>query len=903
MLGPPVLTVDQAWHAMPGVAVLRAMGASLAGLSEDEVRQRQLAFGPNVLEQAARVRPLQLLATQFRGLLIWLLLAAAAIAGVLGEWVDCAAILAIVLLNAVIGFFQELRAEKSLAALAKMTAPQARVRRGERTLLLPAAEVVPGDVLELEAGDLVPADARLVESSALRCNEAALTGESVPCEKSAVAIVDERTPLAERSGMVFLGTGAAAGSGLAVVVATGMRTEIGRIAQLMRSAGSSAPTPLQERLAAFGRWLVWASLGVVSLVFLLGILRRLPAFDLFLTSVSLAVAVVPEGLPAVVTVALAVGVQRMARRRALIRKLHAVETLGCASVICSDKTGTLTVGEMTVRRLHAAGADWTLTGHGYGPEGSVEPQAANGTREHEVVLRNLLMIFAGCSTARLVQEEDGWRVIGDPTEGALLAAARKSGLSLEAVDQALPRLAECPFDSERKRMTMLRRCPGDGVVALVKGAPEMLLERCTHILDERGVRVLTEADRLQLLGQCEAMAASGMRVLAAGFRELAVAPDSPDADTLECDLTFVGLAGMHDPPRPEAAAAVARCRSAGIQVVMITGDHPRTALAIARDLGIVGRSEGLLSGPQLDTMPDEDLARCVPDVAGYARVTAEHKLRIIRAWKERGAVVAMTGDGVNDAPAIKGADIGIAMGRTGTEVAKEASDMVITDDNFASIVAAVEEGRGIYDNIRKTVQYLLAGNCGELLLMTVSVLLGLPLPLLPVQLLWINLVTDGLPALCLATDPIDPDVMRRGPRQRQDRLADRRFLGTLLLTASLTAGVTLAVYLASLPRFGEDMARAHAFSTLVFAELLRSLGARSATRTVWETGLLSNLRLLLVVAATLAIQALAPHIPWISELFRMPAMPMGHCAVLLLLAAFPLLVLEGVKVASRRRRA
>jgi Ca2+-transporting ATPase len=884
------------WHELDGGAVLARLQTDERGLSAAEARQRLLRYGTNELRPRERPHALAMLAGQFRSLIVWILIAAALISGALQEWIDCAVILSIVALNAVIGFLQERHAEQSLAALRRMTAPRARVRRDGAATMVPARDVVPGDVLELEAGDVVSGDARLLAAAELRTVEAALTGESLPVEKAATKLPRD-TVLAERRNMLYLGTSIAAGSGAAVVVGTGADTELGRIASLIGQTGAEQ-TPLQQRLAAFGRLLVWACLGVVLLVFALGALRGEPLLDLFLTALSLAVAAVPEGLPAVVTIALAIGVQRMVRRRALVRRLHAVETLGSTSVICSDKTGTLTLGQMSVRELATGRARFRVAGEPYGPSGTIE--AEPGCERDDAALRRLLVILVACNNARLVREGGAWTVLGDPTEGALLAAGAKAGVDAASLQREQAEVARLPFDSERKRMSVLCR-RGAEVVALVKGAPDLLLARCTRALLGGDVVVLDEPRRLALRAQNEAMAARGLRVLAAAEGRCG-SNLQLDAEQVERDLTFVGLVGMHDPPRPEAREAVARCRNAGIRVAMITGDQPATALAVARELGIAQRAEEVVAGAELDLLDDAQLAARAASATVWARVTAAHKLRIVRAHRAMGAVVAMTGDGVNDAPAIKGADIGIAMGKGGTEVTKEASDMVITDDNFATIVAAVEEGRGVYANIRKTLQYLLGGNCGELILMAAAVGIGLPVPLLAVHLLWINLVTDGLPALCLATDPIDPDVMRTPPRGRGERLADRAFLLQMLATGMLTASVSLAVYAITLG--GEDVAtaRAHAFSALVFAELLRSFGCRSETKLVLELGLMTNLKLLLVVAASAALQLAAPQLPWLAAILKVPPMPMAHCFGLAAAGAIPLLVLESWKLVRRRHQ-
>ena len=890
---------------MDPAEVLAALDSRPEGLSSGTARERLAVHGPNELRAAEGVSPWRLLLGQFRSLIVWILMAAAVVSGALGEMVDAMAILAIVVLNAAIGFYQEFNAGKAIAALRRMAAPQAKVLRDGRVVAVAAAAVAPGDVLALEAGDLVAADARLLSATAFSCVESALTGESAAVDKDAAVCVQAETPLGDRAGMVFMGTSVATGTARAVVTATGMGTELGRIAGLIGSVEED--TPLQRRLDAFGRVLIWVTLGIVALLFVLGYLRGIEPFELFLGAVSLAVAAVPEGLPAVVTVALALGVSRMVRRRALVRSLPAVETLGSTTVICTDKTGTLTAGEMTVRALYVAGQEFEVTGEGYEPGGDVLVGGQAPDDGQRSALLALASVLGGCNNAHLEEHDGDWIVIGDPTEGAMLAAAIKAGIAAERVETDTPRLLEIPFDSDRKLSTVVRRMPDGTARALVNGAPDVLLERCTRILDADGERPMTDADRRDILDFNTAMAGRSLRVLGSARRDPgpdlvdAVAASPSESAAMEQDLVFVGLCGMYDPPRREAQEAVARCRDAGIRVVMITGDHPHTAAAIARELGISGHGRAV-SGVELDAMDNAELARRAADIDVYARVTAEHKLRVIRAWREGGAVVAMTGDGVNDAPAVKGADIGVAMGRSGTEVTRQASDMIITDDNFATIVAAVEEGRGIFDNIRKTLQYLLAGNAGELLLMAVCIAVGLPVPLLPIHLLWINLVTDGLPALCLATDPIDPDVMRRRPRPRNAAITDGGFLGGLALTGVLTASVALAAYLWALRTADVDTARSWAFSVLVFAELLRSFGARSAVRPAWNMALPVNRQLVLAVGLTMCLQVFSQHNAVMGRFLRTVHIPWDQGMTLLALGAAPLVILELLKVVRRSGR-
>ncbi|HXG20068.1 MAG TPA: cation-translocating P-type ATPase [Methylomirabilota bacterium] len=893
------------WHETP----IEALAAQLAtdvqhGLSPQDASERLAKIGPNELRKEDALSPWAILLSQFRSLVIWVLIGAALVSVFLGELTDGIAITAIVALNGVIGFFQEYRAERAAAALARLTAPRAKVVRGGHATVIAASEVVPGDVLLLDAGDLVAADARVLDAAALRANEAPLTGESQPVEKRTGTCAPD-TPLADRTNMIFLGTSIVGGAGRALVVATGMETEVGRIAELLRTAASDE-TPLQKRIDFVARRLLWACLGIVLVVFALGLLRGIDLFELFLGAVSLAVAAIPEGLPAVVTVALALGMQRMARRHALVRRLPAVETLGCAQVICSDKTGTLTVGEMTARKVVTSEHVVTVGGEGYTPDGGFFTNGAEYVAPEEGAFMAVLRAAAACNDAELVPRDGVWTIVGDPTEGALLTLAAKGGVHRGPMEMQTPRCQVIPFDAHRKRMTVLRRRK-DHVWACMKGAPEIVLDRCTHLRTDDGCVQLTESDRARLLQAGAILARDALRVLALAERRLDTALFAPGAtlseEDIEQELTFLGLVGLQDPPRAEARDAIVRCQRAGIRTVMITGDHPDTARAIARELGMLNRDDEVVTGAELERLTDQALADRVHRISVYARVTAEHKLRIVRAWKAQGAVVAMTGDGVNDAPALKEASIGVAMGRTGTEVTKEAADLIITDDNFASIVAAVEEGRGIYDNIAKTLGYLLAGNVGELLVMLLAGVVGWPLPLLPIQLLWINLVTDGLPALALATDPIDPDVLRRPPRRPDAQLMDRAFLRRTLLIGVLTAGVALTAFTYEWVIDGSLAdARNAAFSALVIAELLRSFGARSETQTIWQIGLFSNLRLFLIVVVSFVLQLLIHHGPVFETLFGTKPISLAQCAAWMVLGALPLLVLEMTKVARQLYR-
>ncbi len=887
------------WHAMPPDAAVRELGSDLdRGLSEQEAARRFALHGPNELPEAPPPSPLALFLAQFSSLIVWVLIGAAVVSGLLQEWIDAGAILAIVFLNAILGFAQEFKAERSLAALKKLSVATARVLRDGMTRSIPARELVPGDLILVEAGDYVPADARLLYTAALRTQEAALTGESTPVDKVSAALSDDDPPLAERRNLVFMGTVVVAGKGRAVVVATALQSELGRIATMLQTAEPEV-TPLQRRLEQLGHLLLYLSLGVVAVVFGLGLWRGEPLVGMFLTSVSLAVAAIPEGLPAIVTITLALGVMRMVARHALIRRLPAVETLGSTTVICTDKTGTLTKNEMTVTRLFVDGRTFEVTGEGYAPEGEIHPLTSalspggKGEGEGEAV-RALLIASVLCNGATLKQEQGLWRVLGDPTEGALLVAAAKLGLWKESLEAEAPIVAEIPFDPERKMMTVLRKTPG-GIAAFVKGAPDVLIERCAHRLTVDGaVKPLDESAKRKIMETNRTFAREALRVLGVARRRLDDKPADLRAADVEQSLEFVGLVAMKDPLRPEAKLAVRQCREAGIRTVMITGDHKETAIAIAKDLGLVNGQGEALAGAELDVLPDHALVDRVERVAVYARVSAEHKLRIVKAWKARGAVVAMTGDGVNDAPAIKAADIGVAMGMTGTDVTKEASDMVVTDDNFASIAAAVEEGRAIYDNIRKSVHYLLSCNLSEVLLMLLATLSGLPLPLLPVQILWINLVTDGFPALALAADPKEPDIMNRPPRDPKARFLSSRRLLLLFGQGTLIAASTILVFAYCLYAMDQSLERARTvtFTAMVLAQLFHAFNCRNDRRSVFSIGVFLNRHLVWAVGVSAALQILIIALPAAREVFKVSPFDPEHWMLVIGVGLVPLLAME-----------
>jgi len=910
------------WHAIPAEALVLDLRTNLeAGLSPDEAARRQQSLGFNELPEASPVSPLKLFLSQFTSVIVWVLIGAAVVSGLMGEGIDTAAILAIVLLNGLLGFVQEYKAERSLAALQKMSVSTARVVRGGLLQSIPARELVPGDLILLEAGDRVSADARLIYAVNVQSQESPLTGESTPVQKDAAALTQAEVPLADRTNMAFMGTMVVSGKARALVVTTGLHTELGRIATMIRqvSAAERTETPLQRRLEQFGYTLLWLALGVVAVVFALGYWRGEPLLAMFLTSVSLAVAAVPEGLPAVVTITLALGVTRMAKRHALIRKLPAVETLGSATVICTDKTGTLTKNEMTVTRLIVGDGAFEVTGEGYEPVGEIRQRSAelSGQRgnafssgsalgtQHATLnpgLRRLLAAAVLCNGATLRQNNGIWTVIGDPTEGALLVAAAKVSLTKEELEEGSPFQGEIPFDAERKMMTVVRR-EAEGSKAYVKGAPDIVLKRCMHRMTFGGViEPLNDQQRQALLDSNVSLARETLRVLAVAERPLTDVPGELRPDSIEQDLVFLGLCAMKDPLRPEAKEAVRLCREAGIRTVMITGDHKDTAVAIARELGLSDRDGAALSGAEIDNLSDEQLGQVVERISVYARVSAEHKLRIVQAWKQQGAVVAMTGDGVNDAPAIKAADIGVAMGQAGTDVTKEAADMVVTDDNFASIAAAVEEGRGVFDNIRKTVHFLLSCNTSEVLVMFFAALLGLPLPLLPIQILWMNLVTDGIPALALAVDPKAPDLMKREPRLPTARLLDGRRLLAIGIEGLMLSAIALGAFSYSLYGLHQNLeqARTVAFTVMVVVQLVHAFNCRSERWSLFQLGVGTNRALVWAVLLSLAIQIAVLTVPAVSSVFKAAPLPIEDWVLMGAAGLVPLIVMELTKIFRRQ---
>lgn len=868
------------WHTLSIVETAEHLHTDLRdGLSSREAALRQERYGLNELKEKERLPAWKRFAAQFQDFMVLVLLGATLISAMLGEYTDAITILAIVIINAVLGFIQETRAERSLEALREMTAPTAEVVRNSHVQRLLARELVPGDVIILNSGDKVPADARLLESNNITVDEAVLTGESVPVLKQADKIFVADTSLGDRKNMVYAGTVITRGRGRAVVCATGMATEVGQIADLIQQAPET-DTPLQRRLEKLGHTLVWGCLIVCLVVVFAGLLRGEAIFLMAMSGISLAVAAIPEGLPAVVTVALALGVQRMIRRQAIVRKLPAVETLGCTTVICSDKTGTMTQNAMTVRHICTVAGSFDVTGQGYDPNGSFRRGTEEIAPQRHKDLHQCLIIASLCNNAVLKQSNVNisgfwrkntvrWQIEGDPTEGALLVAGAKAGLWREVLEKTQRRVAENPFEAERRRMSTVYQSPDGETLVYAKGAVDTILALCDHYLAGEREMPLTPEIAAKILAQNADMASAALRVLALAYRRLSPQHSDYSAEAVEQHLVFAGLAGMIDPPRQAVKEAIALAKQAGIKTVMITGDHQDTAVAVARELGLLehGRSR-VLTGHDLDTLDERALTRLVDDVAVYARVSPSHKLRIVRALKQCGHIVAMTGDGVNDAPAVKEADIGIAMGQAGTEVTKDASAMVLADDNYATIVAAVEEGRGIYDNVRKFIRYLLACNTGEVLTMFLTTLAGLPLPLLPIQILWVNLVTDGLPAMALGVDPVDRDVMHRPPRQPDESVFSRGLSHKIILRGLQIGLSTVGVFWGVLSLSGDlTQARTMAFAVLVFCQLFHVLDCRSEVASVFEVGLWSNKYLLLAIAASALMQLLVIYHPLFRGIF------------------------------------
>jgi Ca2+-transporting ATPase len=879
------------WHELTIDAVRSELQSSLSGLSGAEAARRFADYGPNELEAAGILSPWTILLEQFQNVLIVVLLVAVVLSAFLGHGVEAAAIGAIALFAILLGFVQEYRAERAIQALRRMAAPAATVLRDGREKLIPARELVPGDVILLFAGNRVPADGRLIEAVNLQIDEAALTGESVPVNKQTAPISDHDSAIGDRTNLVYAGTVATYGRGRAVVVATGMQTEFGKIASMLHDVDSGR-TPLQENLDKVGRSLAKGALAVVIMIVALGLWRGQPVIELLIFGIALAVAVVPEALPAVVTISLAVGVQRMVNRSALMRRLPAVETLGSTSVICSDKTGTLTKDEMTVREIAVSGQLLEVSGAGYEPIGRF---SCNGhpVEPSPLLMRLLQAATLASDTHITCAEPNGhWHVKGDPTEGAIIVAAAKAGLLKNELDARFPRSHEIPFTSESKRMTTLHVGPAD-TLACSKGAPEVILDACTQQLTAEGVIALSATSREQIIDTARRLAIKALRVLAVADQPCATQDDAGQ------EMTFLGLVGMIDPPRPEAQAAIATCESAGIKVVMITGDHPLTAQAVARELGVL-KAGRVVSGAELEAMSDDELDRVVQEIEVYARVSPAQKLRVVAAFQRKGMVVAMTGDGVNDAPALKKADIGIAMGITGTDVTREAAAMTLIDDNFASIVAAIEEGRVIFGNIKKYLMYLLSSNIGEIGLMAGASVIGLPLPLTAVQILYVNLATDGLPALALAVDPPEPDLMRRPPRSHRNGIFTRPVVTLMTIGGVWSAIVNLGLF-AWLLQSGRtaEHAMTMTFVSLVLIQFFKAYNFRSDRLSVFNRPF-ANHWLNLAIFWEIFLLTSIVYLPILQKAFQTRSLTLIDLIVTVVVALTISPILEVVKWCERR---
>ena len=910
------------------------------GLTQHEAQERLRKFGGNELAEHPRPGFLALLWDQFNNYLVIILIIAAVISLALGEYVDSIAIMFIVVLNAVVGVVQESKAEQALAALKKMSAPNAQVMRDGHQVTIPGRELVPGDVVLLEAGNYVPADMRLISSVNLKVEEASLTGESVPVEKNAAVVLDKEIPLGDRRNSAFMSTMVTYGRGKGLVTATGMNTQIGLIAEMIQSYEDEA-TPLQQKLEHLGKVLGTACLAICGVVFIYGLIRdthlttvfttgflnylaaeQKDIINLFMTAVSLAIAAVPEGLPAIVTICLALGMQQMIKRHALIRKLPAVETLGCATVICSDKTGTLTQNEMTVVQGWTAGRRFRVTGEGYAPRGQFSADGklldVRADPDAALLLHGALL----CNDAKLEERSDeagksSWQIIGDPTEGAMAVVAMKGGFERGRLETALPRVQEIPFDSDRKRMTTIHRPNGaEGqasiggfdyppYIAFVKGAPDVILDLCGHIQLAGRTVPLTEETRNEVLAQNRDLASNALRVLGVAYRPLQEAPESCTPENVEKELVFIGMLGMIDPARPEVMEAVKVANGAGLKSVMVTGDHKETAEAIAREIGILTKDGLVLTGPEIEKLSDAELATKADHLQVCCRVSPQHKTRIVDAMKVRGHVVAMTGDGVNDAPALKRANIGVAMGITGTDVSKQTADMVLTDDNFASIVAAIEQGRIIYSNIRKFVYFLLACNVGEILIIFGAMLAGMPIPLRPVQLLWLNLVSDGAPALALGLEKGDPDIMKQKPRPPKEPVINRDMaLGIGVVAVADAIAILSAFYFGLLRYPGHlEAAQTIAFVTLCSSELLRAFAARSEYHSVFSIGVFSNRWMVWAVGASFLLVLMVVYVPFLRPFFDTVPLTLDDWLLMLPFFFVSPIAMELLKVYFRKRAA
>jgi Ca2+-transporting ATPase len=876
------------WHEMKTNDVMKDLGTENSGLSESEASSRLIKFGENEIIRKRKIGKLKIFVNQFTSPLVIILIIATVLSALIGEMLDAIVILVILIFNACFGFFQEYKAERTIEALKKLTAPEAIVMRGGRQIKIPSRELVPGDVVVLDQGVKVPADIRIIKEINLKVDESALTGESVPVSKHVEGV--ECKTLAEMVNMAFMGTIVTYGRGHGVVVNTGMMTEIGKIAKMVEEAGEQA-TPLQNRLTEFSKKLGFIVIAISIIVILIGIFRGHALMEMMTTGIALAVAAIPEGLPAIVTITLAIGLKKLAKHNALVKKLPAVEALGSTSVICSDKTGTLTKNEMTVRKIWYKDKLIEVTGEGFKPDGDFLFDGKKIKPERDKTLSLLLRTGALCNNAQLDKERSG--IIGDPTEGALIVAAEKSGVGREFLEKHNPRTDEIPFTSERKMMSTVNRS-GKKSILYVKGAPEIILNVCTKIYDNGRVRVINNKEKKSIEDLNKNLGSEALRVLAFAYKEVKVGKVD---DKHEKDLIFIGLAGMIDPSRPGVKEDISLCRKAGIKTVMITGDHKNTAVAISKEIGLFEEGDRSLTGSELDSLSDRELVDIVENISVYARVNPEHKVRIVKAFKEKGHIIAMTGDGVNDAPALKNADIGIAMGIKGTDVAKEASDMILADDDFSNIVRAVEGGRHIYDNIKKFIYYLLSSNIGEVLVVFLAMLLFVDsagsalLPLLAVHLLWINLVTDGPPALALGIDPPSPDVMSRPPRNPRENILTKGAIHFLIMVGIIMCIGTLGVFWWGLG-FGVDKARTLAFTTLVIYEMFNVINCRSLRYSMFKIGIFSNRKLIYAIMVSVAMQLIVIYVPAIQIGFRTVALGILDWVIVIAVASTALIITQ-----------
>ncbi|MGG0915810.1 calcium-translocating P-type ATPase, SERCA-type [Bacillus velezensis] len=881
------------FHEMGQTDLLKATNTSIKqGLTEKEVKKRLEKHGPNELQEGKRTPAIAVFFAQFKDFMVLVLLAATLISGFLGEYVDAVAIMAIVFVNGVLGFFQERRAEKSLHALKELSTPYVSALRDGSWKKIQSKELVPGDIMKFSSGDRIGADVRIVEAKSLEIEESALTGESIPVVKQADKLRKPDVSLGDISNMAFMGTIVTRGSGVGVVVGTGMNTAMGKIADMLESAGSLS-TPLQRRLEELGKILIIVALLLTVLVVAVGVLQGHELYSMFLAGVSLAVAAIPEGLPAIVTVALSIGVQRMIKQKSIVRKLPAVETLGCASVICSDKTGTLTQNKMTVTHMWSGGKTFKVSGIGYEPEGVFTRDEREIKPKDEKILEQMLVFGALCNTSEIALKDGHYVLDGDPTEGALLTAARKGGYSNDWLSGQYRVVAEFPFDSVRKMMTVIVEDQEKKQFVITKGAPDVLIDCSSHLMYDARSAPFSGEKKAETEAVLKELASQALRTIAIAYKPLKPG-EKPTMEQAEKNLTMLGLSGIIDPPRPEVRQAIKECREAGIKTVMITGDHVETAKAIAKDLRLLPKKGRVMDGKTLNELTEKELIETVDDVYVFARVSPEHKLKIVKAFQENGHVVAMTGDGVNDAPAIKQADIGVAMGVTGTDVAKEASSLILVDDNFATIKSAIKEGRNIYENIRKFVRYLLASNVGEILVMLFAMLLALPLPLVPIQILWVNLVTDGLPAMALGMDQPEGDLMRRKPRHPKEGVFARKLGWKVVSRGFLIGAATILAFIIVYHRNPENLpyAQTVAFATLVLAQLIHVFDCRSET-SVFSRNPFENIYLLGAIISSIFLMVIVIYYPPLQPIFKTVPITPGDWMLIIGMSGIPTFLLAG----------